>query len=245
MKKRLVIVLTALSTIILLAWLRPRVFDETLLFHPTPLPEGTFTGAEWRKLKRESQEDTTFFARAESTNTIRRLIDSRDLMGYQLGLVFINQSIQKGGTIPEEFRNINFLRSKLVDCLKADLNRIYYAIEKQPYGDYCYEWGNCNDQKTPMLKIVFRLLKEFTFQKNKTLNQYWMKILEFEKSGDGRLSINSDLTTFNTGNFYGECFLVICIPSVEQTVKLIETISAQPNDTTDPCSPLAPGFGGR
>jgi len=245
MKKWRVIVLIALSTIIILAWLRPRVFEETLLFHPTPLPEDTFTGAEWRKLKRESQEDTTFFARAESTNTIRRLIDSRDLMGYQLGLVFINQSIQKGVTIPEEFRNNNFLRSKLVDCLKTDLNRIYYAIEKQPYADYCYEWGNCNDQKTLLLKIVFRLLKEFTFQKNKTLNQYWMKILEFEKSGDSNIFLNRGLTTCKKGNFYGESFLVICMPSVEQTVKLIETISAQPIDTTNTHSPSAQGVGGR
>jgi hypothetical protein len=191
------------------------------------------------------KEDTNYWVRAESGKTIRRLIESRDLIYYCSALGFINLTIKRGERIPEEFRDKAFLRSKLVDCLKTDLNRIYYAIEKEPYGNYCYEWGNCSDHENLWSKIVFRVLKEFTFQKNKTLNQYWMKILEFERSGDRKFFVNSDLTTFSMGNFYGEYFLAICMPCVDKTVELIETISAQPNDPPNTHSPSSQGVGGR
>jgi hypothetical protein len=245
MKKKKALVFIVISALVYLAWLRPRVFDEKLIFQPTPLTDDTFTNPELRKMRTEALEDTTFFTRAENTNTIRRLIDSRDLIRYCIALNFINLSIQRGEKIPEEFRNKDYLRSKLVDCLKTDLNRIYYAIEKEPYCNYCYEWGNCSDQKNLWLKIVLRFLKEFTFQKNKTLNQYWTKILDFEKNGNSNLSVNYNLSTFSKGNFYGEMFLAIATTSVEQTVKLIDTISIQSSTPTNLCPTSAPVVDGR
>jgi hypothetical protein len=248
MKKWLAIVLISIFTLLCLAWLRPRVFDEKLIFQPTPLPEETFTGAELRKLRREALEDTTFFTRAENTNTIRRLIDSRDLTRYCIALNFINLSMKRGGKFPEEFRNKNFLRSKLVDCLKAEVYQLYYVIEKHPYSDYCSDCSSVDEESVwskMTTKIIFRFLKEFTFQKNKTLNQFWTRVIEFERNEDSKISENYDFHTYSTSNFYGEMFLSIAMPSVEQTVKLIETTSAQSSTPTNLCPASAPVVDGR
>jgi hypothetical protein len=218
----------ALLLVTIVMWLRPRVFDEELIFIPEQVSTDVSIGSIFDKSLYKMVFDTPQPNFNDAVlKEIQSSLDSRHLDDFNLALVCIEKGIEQRANIPKNMRDKRFLRSKLVLCLKTELYRIHYLIQKYPRAHFLPSTEPVGGKEISdyVADVIFWILKEFTFKKQATLNEFWKKIKAFENSEAKTILIKRRWTNYSFDNFYGEMVLNNAIPPVDTFMEKIEKIS--------------------
>ena len=158
---------------------------------------------------------------------IKANLSSHNTRDFAVALVCIEKGLAQNVDFPKYMRDKQYLRSMLAECMRSDLYYLHNFFQQMPNTNPAELAGVVRDEKgfsDYFADFMYWILKEFTFMKNTTLNEYWIRIQAFENSEEEDIKVDYEWTDYNFSNFYGEIVLNLAIPSASYLTKRIEKI---------------------
>ncbi len=220
----LLITFTAFLSLLLAAY--PRFTDDKdLVFEPVDVP-----------IEKEVREDLMRIVKDKSSpvilnqqllDEIERTVDDIDLFHLYLIVAIIKRIELQEIELPQKYKDFSFYESLVKISLEREVYRVKKIIDtKDDLNQVLYL---SPIEETISDKISYGILglsEFFTFQQNRTLNDFWTAVQNFDFKEDDYLDLPCDIKEFRYSNFFGNYLLGCSAPTTSQLKKSIEEITS-------------------